>query len=169
MKILGIIVTTFLTLIISYFLMGIGTILKNGTSLTETPGTATRLKLFLSKNSAETAENSPFPELLPKHVIWDTAKLNQFTKQLIQTAESLGYQLQETSKQHDQANGHEKSLHFTITTKTFKFIDDLYINISIEDKGFIINAKSSSRTGRADFGANLGNIRKLFAHIEQTF
>ena len=169
MKILGIITTIGITLVVSYFLMGIGTILKNGVSLTQTPGTVTRLKLFLSKNSAETAENSLFPELTPTYITWDTAELTEFTKQLIQTAESLGYQFQETNGQNDQASRHEKLLHFTTTTKIFKFVDDLYVGISIDDKGFIINAKSSSRTGRADFGANLGNIRKLLDRIEQKF
>ena len=170
MKILGTIIVIFLILVLSYFLIGIGTILKNGTSLTQSPGTVARLKLFLSKNSAETDENSLFLELLPKYFTWNTDELNQFTQQLIKTAESLDYQFQETSEKLEQASEYEQLLHFTTASKTFNFIDDLYIGINIDaENGFIVNAKSSSRTGRADFGANIANIRKLFERLEQTF
>jgi len=170
MKILGTIIAVFLILVVGYFLVSIGTILKNGTSLTQAPGTVTRLKLFLSKNSAETAENSPFPELLPQHFTWNTAELGQFNQKIVETAESLGYQIQDNNETLEHTSEYEQLLHFTITTKTFKFIDDLYIGINIDDEnGFVVNAKSSSRTGRADFGANIANIRNFFDRLKQTF
>ena len=166
MKISGIIFCILIVLFMSYFLIGIGTIIKNGTSITKAPGTVARLKLFLSKNSAETAEESSFPELLPKHIAWNTAEQDQLIEHIINTALSLGYELQKNDKKLEQASNNEQPLHFTYTTKIFKFTDDLYVNIKTnDDKGFIIHAKSSSRTGRADFGANIANIRNLFERL----
>ena len=151
-------------LILSYLVVGIGTVMKNGTSITDNPGTLNRLKLFFSINTASTSENSQFPELKPRHYqLKDEETIQSFSKKVVQRAESLGYVYSEQSSD-------DQTLHFTITTQLFKFVDDLKITIEQDEKSetqsVIVNAHSSSRTGRADFGANIANIKKFFASLD---
>ena len=174
MKTLGIIATIIVTLIaivaISYLIIGIFTILKNGTSLTQTPGTIARLKVFLSNNSAETAKKAVFPELQTRQYAWPEDGFQSFVKLLSNTATTLNYELQELTPTTtlNQTFDTETLLHFTVTTKYFKFIDDVYVRIKRNSEIITVNVKSQSRTGRADFGANLANIRELFNQLEQT-
>ena len=159
MKIILNILLAFFTIIGLYYSIGVATVLKNGTSITQSPGTLTRLKTFFSTHVAETSFGSVYPELQPLK-IKRSDSLDQAT--LINTikssAESLGYQLE------GQLNS---ELHFVMTTALFKFKDDVYISVQSEQDSLIVNAKSESRVGRADFGANIANIVVLFKHINQ--
>ena len=159
MKIISILFFAFIILVSTYFIVGLGTIIKNGTSITNKPGTITRLKLFFSTNTAKTDEASSFPELKPRRYSLQETDINTLFEKIILVAESLGYEF--TKIKSD-----EKILHFTITTPIFKFVDDLTINVEIENTEAIVNALSQSRSGRADFGANVANISKFFAILD---
>lgn len=165
MKIISIVFLIFCLLAMSYLVVGLGTIVKNGTSITDKPGVLPRLKLFFTTNTAATSEQSVFPELQTRHYpLENGTNLLSFRQQVTKTAKSLGYTL-------EQNTSNDKALHFTITTKLFKFVDDLKITIE-EDSShnqliLIVNADSSSRTGRADFGANIANITNFFDSLDQ--
>ena len=151
-------------MIFAYFAIGVATILKNGTTLFASPGILPRLTTFLSTNSAETDQNSLFPELKPRQYSFNQEILNHddVIERIKSSALRLGYEL-------DEDNSTSMDLKFTITTKFLKFIDDLSIQAEINQQSLIINAKSSSRKGRADFGANIANIRRLFEILDQEF
>ena len=159
MKIISTLFFAFIILVSTYFIVGLGTIIKNGTSITNKPGTITRLKLFFSTNTAKTDEASSFPELKPQRYTLQKTEINILFEKIILAAESLGYEFIKNKSD-------ERTLHFTITTPLFKFVDDLTINIDIENNEAVVNALSQSRSGRADFGANIANIRNFFAILD---
>ncbi len=164
MKIVSTLVLILCFLILSYLVIGIGTVMKNGTSLTDKPGTLPRLKLFFSTNTASTSEQPAFPELKTKrYPIGNANNFDSFSEQVKTSVKSLGYEFQENSSD-------DKTLHFTITTALFKFVDDLKITLELEQDenqtNVVVNAASSSRTGRADFGANVANIQKFYAALD---
>ena len=138
--------------------------MKNGTSLMDKPGTLPRLKLFFSTNTASTSEQPTFPELKTKrYPIENNNNFDNFIEKVKTSVKSLGYEFQENSSD-------DKTLHFTITTALFKFVDDLKITLKLEEHQnqtiVIVNAESSSRTGRADFGANVANIQKFYTVLD---
>jgi uncharacterized protein (DUF1499 family) len=146
-----------ISLVLLYLIIGIGTIVKNGTSLFDQPGVIERLKTFLSTNVAETSENAAYPELRTRN--YPSTKQVIIEKTIV-AATQLGYTL------NNQTDG---ELHFVATTALLKFKDDLYVSISENENGSTtVNAKSKSRKGRADFGANINNITRLFSQIENS-
>ena len=144
----------------TYLVVGVGTIIKNGTSITNSPGAITRLKSFFSTNVAHTSTESSYPELQPRNYPLPAEKgVDTIKGAIIASAKSLGYEMNAEKQQNN-------SLHFTITTKIFKFKDDLTVELETNIDQVIINARSSSRTGKADFGANVANIRKFFNALD---
>ncbi|MGH1427816.1 MAG: DUF1499 domain-containing protein [Arenicella sp.] len=156
MKILSLLVLCVFVIVATYVVIGVGTVIKNGTSISNTPGTIARLKSFFTTNIAYTSPESPYPELKPRNYPLSPEKdINHYKDKVIASAEQLGYKF-------NSEKSPDNSLHFTITTKTFKFVDDLHIELQEDNDLLTINARSSSRTGRADFGANIANIRNFF-------
>jgi len=152
-----------LFIICLYSIVSLATILKNHHNLFDSPGLLTRLKIYLTKNIAETSKNSPFPELVERQY---PLSVEATTNKVIQAAKELGYQLQSQEAE---------KLHFTVTSSLFKFVDDVYISIdaidtadSTEVNNCAINARSQSRKGRADFAANTKNITRLFSRLEKS-
>jgi len=150
------IILIILALPIAYLTIGIFTILKNGTSITDSPGTVTRLKTFLSTNTAKTENNSNYPELENRIYALPKKELREHIKT---TANRIGYSLNSDS---------ENSTSFVITTGLMKYKDDLTLTFLVNEKGTIVAAYSKSRKGRADFGANIANITKLFSELEKS-
>jgi len=164
MKIITTLLFALIILVSAYFIIGFGTIIKNGTSVTNKPGTMARLKLFFSTNTAETQNASTFPELQPRQYSIPASDSHTVSEKIISVAESLGYEYIESKSTNN-------ALHFTITTSLFKFVDDLILRITINKSDtdtaeVTINAISQSRTGRADFGANVANIVKFFTLLD---
>jgi len=150
------IILIILALPIAYLAIGICTILKNGTSITDAPGTSARLKTFLSTNIAKTQNNSIYPELESKTYSLPKAELSVHIKK---AAEQLSYSLN---------NNSEDSMSFIVTTGLMKYKDDLTLTFLVNEHGTTLEAHSKSRKGRADFGANIANITKLFSELEKS-
>ncbi len=143
-----------LTLIALYVLVSLGTIIKNNPSLTANPGLMQRLKLFLSTNRAETADQPVFPELItPSYQIPE----QQLHSSLVDAGKALGWEVVENSA-HDIA--------FVMTTRVFRFKDDITVDIEAINGTSNLKIISQSRTGRADFAANLNNILSLKKQLE---
>jgi len=150
------IILIILALPIAYLTIGICTILKNGTSITDDPGTVTRLKTFLSTNTAKTENNSNYPELENRIYALPKKELREHIKK---AAKRIGYSLN---------NDSENSISFVITTGLMKYKDDLTLTFLVNESGTTVAAYSKSRKGRADFGANIANIKNLFSELEKT-
>jgi hypothetical protein len=54
----------------------------------------------------------------------------------------------------------------TDTTFWFRFRDDVVIRIEEQDGGSVVDARSVSRVGRGDVGANAIRLRRFFAQLE---
>ncbi len=142
----------FLLAVIVASVMSLYVIWKNDLPLNAPPGTIIRLQTYLSTHVAETADDSPYPELKPLRINADPEQLSATIKQLIK---ELGWELLA-----EKEAGAE--LHAVITTEKMKFKDDLMITISSLEEGHSeVNMHSESRTGRADFGTNLRHILDL--------
>lgn len=171
MKFITVFLIVIVVPIISYLVIGIATIIKNDTSVTTEPGISSRLTLFLTSNSAYTSEDSAFPELQTRHYSLNDSPtdltkkdIEKFSELIKEVASHLGYEL-------DNGTQSSNTLHFTVSTRLFKFVDDLKITIESDPSstGIVnVNAESSSRTGTADFGANVANIRNFFHALEST-
>jgi uncharacterized protein (DUF1499 family) len=159
MKVLLTIFIAAVALVFAYFFIGVVTVLKNGTSISQSPGTLIRLKTFFVTHIAETSEQSAYPELKPRqYPISDDLNYDNIIDSIKLSANSLGYSIEKES--NDQ-------IELVMTTALFKFKDDVIVSISTQQGFIIVNARSESRVGRADFGANIANIVKLFKDLDQ--
>lgn len=141
-------------LLLIYVLLSVGTIVKNGVPLTSDPGLWQRLKRFLSTNTAQTADDHTYPELVTPRYSLQPKELRQ---RVIQATTDLGWQLNEDS---------DNELKFIVTTALARFKDDITINILAHDQGSALHVVSQSRVGRADFGANVAHILKLRQRLD---
>lgn len=144
-----------LSLPIIYVVLGVGTIMKNGTSITDSPGTLNRLKTFLSSNTASTAPDHDYPELVTREY---TLSKKALEKKVVEAADAIGYSLETQS---------EAEIHLIATTKLVKYKDDIKVVVTKAKEGTTLNMSSQSRKGRADFGANIANITRLIAEIDK--
>jgi len=56
-------------------------------------------------------------------------------------------------------------LHLTRTTRVFRWVDDIHVQLERENGGTRLRAESQSRVGKADFGQNPRNLRELLSGI----
>lgn len=155
-----IIITIFLVLLV-YCGLSIGTIIKNGVALSDSPGIFSRLKIFLTTHLAETTDNAIFKELeIP---VYQTSIEAAITT-IQQTAKNLNWSI--PSQQHS-ADAAKNKFHFIITTRVMRFKDDITIHVdSINPEQVAIRIRSESRVGTADFGANLSHVTKLIRELD---
>ncbi len=147
-----IVVNLLIILLISGVGFASGAVLLNKVPILDPPGWKTRLIIYLSKNSAETDPYSPLPELRPDLYPVSGKQLFDIVRA---TAIELDWHV--NSIDHTQMN-----MRVMVTTALLGFKDDMTIRIiaKASDKSSLY-ARSQSRIGRADYGANLGHILKL--------
>jgi uncharacterized protein (DUF1499 family) len=151
-----------LNLLIILLILGVGlsggAVLLNQVPILDPPGWKTRLLIYLSKNSAETDPKSKLPELRPDQYPVSVERLFDIARE---SAIALDWKI--TSIDHAQM-----SLHVVISTPLLGFADDMIIRvIARENNNSSLHARSKSRIGRADYGANLGHILKLKRSVQQ--
>jgi uncharacterized protein (DUF1499 family) len=131
----------------------------NRVPVTADPGWAKRLFVYLTRNEASTREGHEFPELRPKEYPVPAAALFDAVRESVV---ALGWQI----KSFDPA---ERELHAVVSTSLLDFKDDLRIRVdgANGEQRSRLSARSASRVGRADFGANLGHILALQQALEQ--
>jgi uncharacterized protein (DUF1499 family) len=54
-----------------------------------------------------------------------------------------------------------------VTSRLFRFVDDVQIRIEEQDGLTVVNVRSASRVGRGDFGQNARHIRSLFDELDR--
>jgi uncharacterized protein (DUF1499 family) len=150
MKFLGKILLILLLLALS---LAFGAIWLNRVPITAEPGWAKRLLVYLTRNEAVTGDKHEFPELRPREYAVPAAELFAAVRASVVT---LGWQI----KSFDPA---ERQLHAVVSTSLLDFKDDLRLQVDAanSDTRSRLSARSGSRVGRADFGANLGHILEL--------
>ena len=141
---------------IAFIAISFATILKQGVSLTDEPGFKTRLSHFMNHNTVETSSDHNYPELRTKSYQISKKQLKQH---IIDVVMNLGWELREEKGDN---------LHIIVSSDMVKFKDDMHIYLETgESNKTLVNIKSSSRVGRADFAANLGHVVKLNKYLQQ--
>ena len=147
-----VIVTVLVTVMIFY------TLHRNQAHISQPPGTAKRLAVFFTVNSASTSDDPYFDELRTPVFAVDAEKLYQ---QVLNTGGGLGWGIIANDKD-------ARNVDFVVRSPVFLFEDDVYVEVKAVDANrSSLYIRSSSRTGKADFAANSGHIQTLIKQLKQ--
>ncbi|MGH8580374.1 MAG: DUF1499 domain-containing protein [Gammaproteobacteria bacterium] len=133
-----------------------GALVANGTSWNEPPGALKRLGIYLGTNVA-TTENSPLPEIKPRHYPLTSERA---IKTIRQALAELGW----VELAYDPERN---ELRAVVTTRLWRFKDDLRIWVEEKEGDCVIHAHSQSRLGKGDLGANARHILDFFETLER--
>jgi Protein of unknown function (DUF1499) len=134
----------------------IGGLLSNRVPLTQPPGLEKRLMTYLTRNFAETSENSEFPELKLRRYPVSADRLYQVAQQAVS---DLGWDLAATSDDR-------KTLGAVVTSRLWRFRDDVTARALADGKrSSVLKIRSRSRVGKGDLGANIRHILDLQAAV----
>lgn len=100
-------------------------------------------------------QKKAYPDIAPKAVGGQPA--DAFARAM-DVARAMGWRIV-------QADGIEGRIEATATTTWFGFQDDIVIRIVPSQQGSIVDARSASRVGRSDIGANAKRIREFLARL----
>lgn len=132
------------------------TLFRNRVPLLDPPGPMERLRIYLTRHVAETADGHRFPELrtpvfeLPADTLYRRVRANGL---------KLGWSLQEESPP-------ERRLHFVVRTRWLGFRDDVRVRVvPLAADRSALHMRSASRIGRGDFGQNSAHLRRMLAQL----
>lgn len=115
-------------------------------------------KRDLSINHASLDAQSDDPRMHPPIIAGSTADV---ADQIVSWAEQTPLWAVESKEVGDQA----AKIHLTRTTRIFRWVDDIHVQLSATDQGTRVDANSKSRVGKGDLGQNPRNLRQLVAGI----
>ncbi len=145
-----------LILVIAAVVLLVGAVAMNHAPLFNSPGWNERLRVYFTLNDAELSDHPRFPELQASDDERDAAALYAST---LRAAEELGWEI----VAHDAAQYRIKAV---VTTGLWRFKDDVSIWIVAQPNGKgRLYARSQSRVGRGDLGANARHLRELVEAI----
>ncbi len=131
------------------------TLHRNQAHISQPPGTAKRLAVFFTINTASTSDDPYFDELRTPVFAMDAETLYQ---QVLNTGSELGWGIIANDKD-------VHNIDFVVRTPIFLFVDDVYVEVkAIDTDRSSLYIRSSSRTGKADFASNSGHIQTLIRH-----
>jgi uncharacterized protein (DUF1499 family) len=134
-------------------------IIANRLPLLEPPGLMTRLSVYLNTNVAETTPDSSFPELQPRRSAAPPELLFDLARR---AAQGLGWEI-------TVLDAEKKEIQAIVTTKIWKFKDDVTITIKpTQPNGSELWIRSASRVGKGDLGANTRHILDLEMAVNVT-
>lgn len=140
------------------FIIGITffTLYRNDANLFQAPGFSKRMMVFLTSNSAATANNHVFEELRTPVFNISADKLYQ---RVLNAATTSGWSI----AAHDSDN---QNANFIVHSPVFLLEDDVYVQVKFIDMNqSSLYIQSVSRLGRADFAANSGHIQALLKSL----
>jgi uncharacterized protein (DUF1499 family) len=97
-------------------------------------------------------QRDAYPDLVPK--VYDADTDAMFARALA-AVDAMGWELVD-------ANADEGRIEATATTFWLRFKDDVVIRIRPQGEGTVVDARSLSRVGGGDVGANAKRLRKFF-------
>ena len=147
----------FLLLIMLPFAMVVLALWMNDLPWTETPGFKQRLVQYTSHNIAETSIDANYPELKTRYYLLTEDELKTH---ITNSVNMLGWELVKPFE-----NG--LVLETVVTTKLFRFMDDVIIELRKQGDDTYVYLKSSSRVGKGDLGANTRHILNFYEMLER--
>jgi uncharacterized protein (DUF1499 family) len=138
------------------------TLIKNQAQFSQPPDLMSRLTVYLDEHTAATSDNHSFPELLTPVFFVGAERLFKAT---VEVASEQGWQV--TS-----LNDENLKVELVIESSLFRFKDDMVVQVVLRktqnnSEESALNIRSSSRKGKADFGANAGHIQTLVQAIRE--
>ena len=132
-------------------------LISNDLPWSDPPGVGTRLMTYLTTNVAETTPDAAFPELRPRIYAAPAALMFDVARR---AADALHW---ESSTVDPEA----RKIEAVVTTKIIKFKDDvtLWVEADGEERSTLF-ARSASRVGWGDLGANTRHLMNLFETVD---
>ena len=131
-----------------------GGIVGNRLPLAASPGVGVRLSTYLNTHVAETTLDSPFPELRTRNYSVPADTLYSKVKEAV--GQMPGWEIVDSSDDR-------REVHAVVTTKLFRFKDDVKIAVVPEPGGRpALTVRGESRVGKGDLGANARHILDLY-------
>ena len=159
MRIVGVVLQIVFFLVLIFASLLVAGIISNRLPLNDPPGFGTRISTYLSTNVAETSADTVFPELklrryeVPSSLLFDVAR---------RAVQGMKW---EVTSMDDAKN----EIHAVVTTKLWKYKDDVVIQIQpAQPSGSWLWVRSSSRVGKGDLGANTRHIMDLVRYVDET-
>ena len=132
-------------------------LISNDLPWSDPPGAGTRLLTYLTTNIAETTPDSAFPELRPRRYAAPAALMFDVARR---AADALQW---ESSTVDPEA----RKIEAVVTTKIIKFKDDVTLWVEADgDERSTLFARSASRVGWGDLGANTRHLMNLFETVD---
>jgi len=139
--------------------LALGTLLKQDLPLLDPPGLWARLQVYLGRNVAETAPDTPFWELAPVYIQGDPELI---LADIRSACRQLGWRVIPT-------DGSDYRINVVVTSRWLQFKDDLRVQLSAAGApNWRLDIHSAARLGRADFGANERHILDLLAALQRS-
>lgn len=131
-------------------------VVLNGVPLFGEPGFSSRMASYFTTNVAQTAVQHDFPELRIRTFDATNAEMFQYS---LEVAEALSWEIE--SKELD------NNLKLVVSSALWGFKDDVEIRLEqLGSRQTKMHLTSRSRTGKADFGANLAHILDFYEVLE---
>ncbi len=127
-------------------------IVANRLPLSDPPGLAARLSTYLNTHVAETSDDSPFAELRLRRYEAPEGLLFDIVRRAV-----LGLKWEIAN-----IDAEKKELQAVVTTKVWRFKDDVIVQVRpTQPSGSVLWARSVSRVGKGDLGANTRHVMDL--------
>ena len=154
---LGVVLQIVFFLALIFVSLLVGGIISNRLPLTDPPGLGKRLSTYLSTHVAETSADSEFPELQLRHYHTPPELLFDIARRAVN---SLRWESAVLDPE-------KKEIQAVVTTKIWRFKDDVTIQIQPASQGgSFLYVRSVSRVGRGDLGANTRHVMDLHIAVE---
>lgn len=135
-------------------ILAAGALWLNRPPLFSEPGPWARLKVYLTSNAAQTADDSPFPELRTPVF---AQPCDQVRRHLVERMRQLGWTTVAV---------YPDRVYAEVETPLLRFVDDVQARLSPgAGGGCRLYLRSASRVGKADFAANQHHLNQLLSGL----
>ncbi|HEX9757828.1 MAG TPA: DUF1499 domain-containing protein [Nitrospiria bacterium] len=104
-------------------------------------------------NVVKTGKTPEYPDIQPRSFSLSIEKVFQSAVKTVQSLPRWRVVNTDTAQREIRAEA---------TTRIFRFIDDITIQLQENPKGTVVQVRSASRIGKGDLGQNARNIRLFF-------
>ena len=151
----------FLALVAIIVVVVVATLLHNNAKLFGPPGFSKRLTVYLTTNTAHTAEDHSFPEL--RTPVYNTGP-DELYLVVRGAVFDLGWVIEDS-------NDVEWTMRLMVKTPLLLFKDDVTLQIipNADQSSSALEIQSRSRIGGVDFAANADHIQKLINGVNKRY
>lgn len=129
----------------------------NRLPLSPPPGMGERLVSYLTRNVAETRQDSQFPELRLRHYEKAPGEMYEFVAEAV---DALGWEVLSRDRR-------SMTITAVVRSRIWGFKDDVVIRVLKSPNGSsIVYVRASSGIGKADLGANTRHVMDLYERLE---